>query len=67
MIVSLNPSFVFFEQGRSLKMYADGGKKAFNFDNLYFSLYPEVDMSVKITISFGEDKSASEAYLLFKK
>jgi len=48
-------------------MYADGGKKAFNFDNLFFSLYPEVDMSVKITISFGEDKSASEAYLLFKK
>lgn len=55
-------------KGRSFRLYAEGGKKSFNFDNVFFSLYPEIDMTVKIKISFGEMKTQmNEAYINYKK
>ncbi|KAL4495195.1 hypothetical protein ABPG72_007302 [Tetrahymena utriculariae] len=54
--------------GRSYKLYAEGGKKLFHIDTVFLSLYPEVDMTVQVQISFGEQKiQMNEAYQRYKK
>ncbi|EAR89875.2 hypothetical protein TTHERM_00635800 (macronuclear) [Tetrahymena thermophila SB210] len=54
--------------GRSYKLYAEGGKKMFHIDTVFLSLYPEVDMTVQVQVSFGEQKiQMNEAYQKYKK